>query len=527
MKKSSLTIIAVLITSALLPSSLLAAKLTLEQRLELLEKELQRTQTEFQEYKARHEQPAIAKRATAVSPPEASTTPAPVSARSTVEVASTSAAGESSQPVTLKAISQYVKDEIGFTYSGYLRSGWATGNNGSPQSYAIGSVGRFGNEHSGWFDLLLKQRVYQQNGKSAEAIVKLDGNVSQQYGSGWFGDNNGNENLLQFSDIYLTTKGFLPFAPEADFWVGKHTLPVYEIQMLDWKSVRTDVGGGIGIENLAAGPGKVDLSLTREDIDVYSRDLNNKTQMNTNSVEARYKDLPLWDSATLTVMGKYSMANKTDEQKSNEGSDRFYTLKDAWLATAIVRQQLSNKGFNDFSLQAGNNSFASSFANYNGASSNVSYNGYYYGDHTNGTAFRAISQGEMYLSDKIIMANALVYSRGNDVYSYESGSHSDFESLRTVVRPAWIWDSYNQTGVELGWFTQSNKTQSGDTLKESGYKTTLYHALKVDTSILNSRPEIRFYGTYLHVLDNGLSDYRFQDSKNDQLSLGVQAEVWW
>ena len=379
MKKSSLTIIAVLITSALFPSSLLAAKLTLEQRLELLEKELQRTQTEFQEYKARHEQPAIAKRATAVSTPEASTTPAPVSARSTVEVASTSAAGESSQPVTLKAISQYVKDEIGFTYSGYLRSGWATGNNGSPQSYAIGSVGRFGNEHSGWFDLLLKQRVYQQNGKSAEAIVKLDGNVSQQYGSGWFGDNNGNENLLQFSDIYLTTKGFLPFAPEADFWVGKHTLPVYEIQMLDWKSVRTDVGGGIGIENLAAGPGKVDLSLTREDIDVYSRDLNNKTQMNTNSVEARYKDLPLWDSATLTVMGKYSMANKTDEQKSNEGSDRFYTLKDAWLATAIVRQQLSNKGFNDFSLQAGNNSFASSFANYNGASSNVSYNGYYYG----------------------------------------------------------------------------------------------------------------------------------------------------
>ncbi|HBH63858.1 MAG TPA: carbohydrate porin, partial [Erwinia persicina] len=94
MKKSSLTIIAVLITSALFPSSLLAAKLTLEQRLELLEKELQRTQTEFQEYKARHEQPAIAKRATAVSPPEASTTPAPVSARSTVEVASTSAAGE-------------------------------------------------------------------------------------------------------------------------------------------------------------------------------------------------------------------------------------------------------------------------------------------------------------------------------------------------------------------------------------------------------------------------------------------------
>lgn len=525
MKRPALKIIAVLMTSALFPQYSMAATLTLEQRLELLEKQLQKTQQEFSEYKARHEQPALAQRAPAGKTPAA--TPVAVSAASTVDVVSSTASGESRSPVTLKDISQYVKDDIGFTYSGYLRSGWATTNNGSPKSYAIGSLGRFGNEHSGWFDLLLKQRVYNQNGKTAEAIVKLDGNVGQQYGSGWFGDDESNESRLQFSDIYLTTKGFLPFAPEADFWVGKHTLPVYEIQMLDWKSVRTDVGGGVGIENLAAGPGKVDLSLTREDIDVYSRDLANKTQMNTNSIEVRYKDLPLWNDATLTLMGKYSLANKTDTQKKNEDNSSFYTLKDAWLATAILRQPLSNKGFNDFSLQAGNNSFASSFANYNGASSNVSYNGYYYGDHTNGTAFRAISQGEMYLSDKIIMANALVFSRGSDVYSYESGAHSDFTSLRTVVRPAWIWDSYNQTGVELGWFTQTNKTQSGENLKESGYKTTLYHALKVDTSILNSRPEIRFYGTYLHVLDNALSDYRFQDSKNDQFSLGVQAEVWW
>jgi carbohydrate-specific outer membrane porin len=55
------------------------------------------------------------------------------------------------------------------------------------------------------------------------------------------------------------------------------------------------------------------------------------------------------------------------------------------------------------------------------------------------------------------MANAIVYSFGNDVYSYETGAHSDFESIRAVVRPAWIWDKYNQTGVELGYFKQQNK----------------------------------------------------------------------
>ncbi|WP_186803173.1 carbohydrate porin, partial [Escherichia coli] len=108
-------------------------------------------------------------------------------------------------------------------------------------------------------------------------------------------------------------------------------------------------------------------------------------------------------------------------------------------------------------------------------SNTMAHGRYYYGDHTNGIAWRLISQGEMYLTDNIIMANALVYSHGEDVYSYESGAHSDFDSIRTVIRPAWIWNTWNQTGLELGWFKQQNKTQQGVTLNESAYKTTLWH----------------------------------------------------
>ncbi|WP_181963407.1 carbohydrate porin, partial [Klebsiella pneumoniae] len=108
------------------------------------------------------------------------------------------------------------------------------------------SLGRFGNEMSGWFDLTLNQRVYNQDGKTANAVVTYDGNVGEQYNDAWFGGKD-NDSILQFSDIYLTTKGFLPFAPEADFWVGKHKLPEYEIQMLDWKSLTTDVAAGVGI----------------------------------------------------------------------------------------------------------------------------------------------------------------------------------------------------------------------------------------------------------------------------------------
>lgn len=115
----------------------------------------------------------------------------------------------------------------------------------------------------------------------------------------------------------------------------------------------------------------------------------------------------------------------------------------------------------------------------------------------------------------------------NDIYSYETGAHSDFESIRAVVRPAYIWDQYNQTGVELGYFTQQNKDANSNKFNESGYKTTLFHTFKVNTSMLTSRPEIRFYATYIKALENELDGFTFEDNKDDQFAVGAQAEIWW
>lgn len=555
---SSLLKVSLLSSSILLALSsthVMAAKLTVEQRLELLERqlsenksELNKTQKELAIYKDKvaQLQPAGNNVQSGTTPvnqtvysPVADnienennhldTKPAPTPVKGTQKVAVVNNEGGKTtvENVTLKDISKYIKDDIGFSYEGYFRSGWAAANRGSAQTYAAGSLGRFGNEMSGWFDLTLNQRVYNQDGKTANAIVTYDGNVGEQYNDAWFGDNNGNENIMQFSDIFLTTRGFLPFAPEADFWVGKHKLPEYEIQMLDWKSLTTQVAAAVGIQNWNLGVGQLDASLSRNDVDVYSRDFSHTTQMNTNSVDLRYRNIPLWEKGSLSLMGKYAFANKTDDQKDNENNGSFFKLKDTWMATAIVRQDLPRDTFNEFTLQVANNSYASSFANFSGASNSMAPGRYYYGDQTDGVAWRLISQGEMYLADRIIMANALVYSQGSDVYSYESGAHSDFSSIRAVIRPAWIWDTWNQTGLELSWFTQKNKTEQGVNLKESGYKTTLYHALKVGPSLLGSRPEIRFYGTYLNILDNELSNFRFNENSKNEFMAGVQAEVWW
>ena len=94
----------------------------------------------------------------------------------------------------------------------------------------------FGNQCSGWFDLQLKQRVYNENGKRVDAVVMMDGNVGQQYSTGWFGDN-ASGRLYAVLDICDTCKGFLPARPEADFWVGKHGAPKSEIRWTGKRSV--------------------------------------------------------------------------------------------------------------------------------------------------------------------------------------------------------------------------------------------------------------------------------------------------
>ncbi|EHF7571743.1 carbohydrate porin [Salmonella enterica] len=541
--KLKINLLAISVLAALFPTLTLAANLTVEQRLQLLEaelsankKELQETQSQLSIYKNKMSAMEVSLQQTERQR-DTDKTGIPVKDNKRIssikikpeqQVVLSNTQGDKTivQNVTMKDISRFIKDDIGFSYQGYFRSGWGTSNHGSPQTYAAGSLGRFGNEMSGWFDLTLNQRVYNQDGKTANAIVTYDGNVGEQYNDAWFGDSD-NENIMQFSDIFLTTRGFLPFAPEADFWVGKHKLPEYEVQMLDWKQLTTDVAAGIGIQNWVIGKGQLDISLSRDDVDVYSRDFSRTTQMNTNSIDIRYRNIPLWDKSSFSVMGKYAFANKTDEQERNEDNNSFFKLKDTWMATAIVRQELPKDGFNEFTLQVANNSYASSFAEFTGSSDSISSGRYYYGDHSNGIAWRLISQGELYLADRIIMANAIVGAHGEDIYSYETGAHSDFSSLRTVIRPAWIWNTYNESGVELGWFVQKNTTSNGTDAKESAYKATLYHALKVGPSLLNSRPEIRFYGTYIDILNNELSNFRFNDNSKDQFMIGVQAEVWW
>lgn len=400
--------------------------------------------------------------------------------------------------------------DSGFKFSGYFRAGWGTTNDGSPQQYAIGSLGRFGNEHTGWFDLTFSQRVFEEGDKSVDAEVTFDGNVSESQGGGFFDAPSTNGSYLQYSDMYVRATNFIPALPGASVWVGKHKLPDHEIEMLDWKSHRDSAAGGVGIENIQWGPGVLSAAIMRTDVDAEGNDIN------TNYLDLRYGNLSVFGHTKLELNGMFNSANRTNKQK-------HVPFKDAWIVGTVFTTQFDKGGFNEFTVQAAGNALASQIVRI--SDSNPDYR--YIPEDGTGRVYRIISQGENYFGPSAIMAHTLVAGFGKNIYSPDDDrTGADTQFVRAIIRPAHIWDRFNQSGVELGYFRQSTRADH-ETLRESGYKVTLFHALKVDTSMLRSRPEMRFYITYMHQLDNGISQFRFNDDKDHQLSVGAQAEVWW
>lgn len=431
----------------------------------------------------------------------------------------------------------------GFSFSGYFRAGYATADDGGPKSYAVGGLGRFGNEYDGWFDLTMNQRIYEENGRKISAHVQLDGSMELSKSDEMFDTSSADANFLQFSDMYINASGFIPVIPEANLWVGRHRMRDYEIQMLDWNGYKAAASAGFGLENIALSNGAMDIALIREDFSYCDKSdsyyaCNNGVDLNTNKIDLRLKNISVSDNLSLAVYATYQAANKSDSVKTAEQSGNYYGVKDAFNFLAALHQDFSDMSFNEYVVNFANNSMAAHMGDISNANAQfggltgTGENTYYSGEHTGGTAVRLISQGEQYLFDRnVVVASTFVLGAGSDVYSYEMlKSNVDFKTARVVVRPAWIWDQYNQTGVELGYFKQTNTVDSQD-YDESGYKVTLFHTFKVGTSMLRSRPEIRFYGSYVESLENeilGESGYAYGNGAFDnQLTFGVQAELFW
>lgn len=373
-----------------------------------------------------------------------------------------------------------------FNFAGYMRGGWETSTNGETDAttrlgdrgnWAQGALGRFGNEYYGWYDFLFSEQFYDKEGVTAKAVVMLDGSLSMKDSGGNITDGDGDS--FTFSDMYLSTKGLIKSDPNAEFWLGKHGMAGKEVKLFDWKYAMSNAGAGLGINGLTVGSGSLDIGLTRYDYTMYSATLaNSGLKENTNTLEARYNNLPISENMTLGLIAKYTMANKSDSIKDAEDAGTIVELKNAGMIGAVLKQKSEDGSYNEFVLQAANNGIASNMARIHGANPYLAHGGSYYTQQSDGSLIRLVSQGENFVGDHFGIAHAFAAATSNDIYDPDAfRAHSDISYIRAAIRPAYIWDNLNQTGVELGYFTQESKSDAG-TLTESGVKATLFHNIK-------------------------------------------------
>ena len=126
-------------------------------------------------------------------------------------------------------------------------------------------------------------------------------------------------------------------------------------------------------------------------------------------MDVRYRNILLWDDATLSLMAKYSAPNKTDQQQDNENDNSYFEMKDSWMLTSVLRQNLQRDTFNEFTLGCWP-PYASSFASFSDASNNMAHDRYYYGDHTNGIVWRLISQARCILLTILLWLTRFLFS---------------------------------------------------------------------------------------------------------------------
>lgn len=295
--------------------------------------------------------------------------------------------------------------------------------------------------------------------------------------------------------------------------------------MFDWKYAYTASGGGAGIQNFSIGPGTLDLAIGRNDYKVYKTNLSGSSDVATNTLQMRYNNIQLAPDLSLAFHGDYSMASPTNEQKKQADDGSIFELKDAYLAGVALKKTQKDSSFNELIFQTSNNSMATNMSRIHGANPYLGHSDNYIGNQSGGTLYRVLSQGENFIGDHFGIVHAFALGKANDIVDPETfAPHSDLTYIRSVIRPAYIWENYNQTGVELGYFKQDSK-QYGETLTESGYKTTLFHSIRFEKSSFGLLPEIRFFATYLKAIDNQLDNVAFADGKDDQWKFGITANV--
>jgi len=399
-------------------------------------------------------------------------------------------------------------------FHGYTRAGMATTSDGGDQMcYGSGAaahfVGRLGDECETYTELDFQQETYNRDNKvfKVEAMIAYQTPEGQQNGQGndyqavgtggapWSGIDN------SFRQVFATGQGVFDFAPEATVWAGKRFYQRKDVHWLDLFYVN-DSGYGTGIEGISAGPGKLSVAVINMDQNA------NSGSVQSNKLDVRYAGIPLWDGATLEVIGILGQADLTKAQDAAVTADGNSSENGSFF-TAEIQHELMG-GFNKIVLQHAADSLgASAYYNHGGGNVVALPNSSGWGTGQLQKSDRFMDFGVIKPVDDIEMGYSVIYQTAT---AYDD---TDYKLTSVVARPVYKLNDVQSIAVELGWTKQEVNDVSTDLNKWM-----IAYQISAGRSFW-ARPQIRFYtGQFA-------GDQAKANNDESNLRIGAQVEAWW
>ena len=423
-------------------------------------------------------------------------------------------------------VEQVLRDFVDI--SGYFRAGYGVDDEGGTQVAfrAPGAMSKYrlGNETENYGELVFGKNWYSPGVFSLDPAERAEG--------GSAGPIARTQVRMAFNDDYATHdfRTSLPEAwvsignviganPSTKFWAGNRFYRRHDIHVTDFYFYNMSGYGG-GIEDFAAGPGKLALAWIGNSAessvisDVILPDPANQAGFTKRSIDLRYYDvnLPLGK-------GEFGLAYAYGESGKDQLGNKAPDTDGVALNFIHTRERfLDESGFNKFSLQAG----TGLAKNFNSGYDLVQANGNYYilPDARDSWRFRVTEHFATYVAPGLSLGPVLVYQ-----YTDYKGPQGRQHWLSAGVRPVLEFSRHISLAFEGG---VDYVDDSGARTRDYLYKLTLAPQVSLGRGFM-SRPVLRAFATYAHwgpdfVGKVGGNDYLTRD---DGWTWGVQMETWW
>ena len=463
-------------------------------------------------------------------------------------------------------------------FGGYFRSG-VMNKHFNKTDDLVHRVGRLGAENDTYGEIFLgadvatvDDTVWTVNSRLA---VSAQYNRDWQSTDNWNGsvDKNGNfskntnntENFrIALREFNLNVKGIFDWDKDASLWAGKRFYHREDLHITDMYYY--DISGmGAGIENVSLADGKLSVAWLRRDDSASYKSNFDGTSVTVNGgkpefasvhmIDVQY-DHALWDGANLELRGTYFIP----QRDTNDNAKQWYSATADYDNAQLFAAELT-QGFS-----AGWNKTVVQFAH----GSNVKWGAFGTpawldtdGDSNHAYRWTLINTGDIHFTPDFGLNHVFYasYASGydNNVFfnaknaNQYTGKRKSDTSVQLVVRPYYRLTKMTRLYVEAGFYAATEKNYTYDSKYDvfgtanttsQGQKYTLAYAITPDAGNFWSRPELRFFVTYLHGNENGqdFSSFgsvggsleqngqtiaQYSNTKTSNTLFGVQAEAWW